>query len=96
MKLESALLDQFEGEWVMVEEKATYLHKGKYEVKIVRMRDDKTLLYYKTNNIDIWRDGATAIRPKWGIYRSFGAGGSIKNQMRDESLLFTDFTIKEE
>ncbi|MBR1958046.1 MAG: hypothetical protein IKA28_03490 [Tidjanibacter sp.] len=96
VKLESALLDQFEGEWVMVEEKATYLHKGKYEVKIVRMRDDKTLLYYKTNNIDIWRDGATAIRPKWGIYRSFGAGGSIKNQMRDESLLFTDFTIKEE
>ncbi len=96
VRLESALLDQFEGEWVMVEEKATYLHKGKYEVKIVRMRDDKTLLYYKTNNIDIWRDGATAIRPKWGIYRSFGAGGSIKNQMRDESLLFTDFTIKEE
>ncbi|MBQ2797316.1 MAG: hypothetical protein IJD12_02160 [Tidjanibacter sp.] len=96
VKLESALLDQFEGEWVMVEEKATYLHKGKYEVKIVRMRDDKTLLYYKTNNIDIWRDGATAIRPKWGIYRSFGAGGSIKDQMRDESLLFTDFTIKEE
>ena len=96
VKLESAPLDQFEGEWVMVEEKATYLHKGKYEVKIVRMRDDKTLLYYKTNNIDIWRDGATAIRPKWGIYRSFGAGGSIKDQMRDESLLFTDFTIKEE
>ncbi len=96
VKLESALLDQFEGEWVMVEEKATYLHEGKYEVKIVRMRDDKTLLYYKTNNIDIWRDGATAIRPKWGIYRSFGAGGSIKDQMRDESLLFTDFTIKEE
>lgn len=96
VRLESALLDQFEGEWVMVEEKATYLHKGKYEVKIVRMRDDKTLLYYKTNNIDIWRDGATAIRPKWGIYRSFGEGGSIKNQMRDESLLFTDFTIKEE
>lgn len=96
VRLESALLDGFEGEWVMVTEKATYLHNGKYEVKIVRMRDDKTLLYYKTNNIDIWRDGATAIRPKWGIYRSFGAGGSLKSQMRDESLLFTDFTIKEE
>ena len=62
----------------------------------MRLRDDKVLLYYKTNNLDLWRIGATAIRPKWGIYRSFGTGGSLKSQMRDESLLFTDFTIKEE
>lgn len=94
--LKSAPLNDFEGEWVMVTEKATYLHKGQYEIKIVRLRDDKVLLYYKTNNLDLWRIGATAIRPKWSIYRSFGTGGSLKSQMRDESLLFTDFTIKEE
>ena len=94
--LKSAPLSDFEGEWVMVTEKATYLHKGQYEIKIVRLKDDKVLLYYKTNDLDLWRIDATAIRPKWGIYRSFGAGGSLKSQMRDESLLFTDFTIKEE
>lgn len=94
--LKSTSLDDFEGEWVMVREKATYLHKGQYEIEIVRLKDDKVLLYYKTNNLDLWRIGATAIRPKWGIYRSFGTDGSLKSQMRDESLLFTDFTIKEE
>ncbi len=89
-------LDDLTGEWVMVREKATCLHQGRYSVEIVRLRDDKVLLSYSNDNIDLWREGATAIRPKWGIYRSFGAGGSLKSRMRDETLLFADFTIKEE
>ena len=63
----------------------------------MRLRDDKVLLSYQTDNIDIWRDGADAIRPKWGIYRYVGENGSMRTDgsLRDESLLFTDFTIEE-
>jgi len=89
-------LSDFEGEWVMVTERATFLHAGSYSVRIVRLRDDKVLLDYSAPTVDIWRDGATAIRPKYGIYRYFGDGGSMKSQMRDETLYFADFTLKEE
>ena len=97
VKLQTALLSDFEGEWVMATETATYSHSGAYEIEIVRLRDDKVLLSYQTDNIDIWRDGADAIRPKWGIYRYVGENGSMRTDgsLRDESLLFTDFTIEE-
>ena len=44
--------------------------------------------------IDMWRTGTTGMRPKWGIYRSFGEGRSLESQLRDETLHFADFRIE--
>jgi len=40
-------------------------------------------------DLEMWRDGATFMRPKWGIYRS------LNNQinLRDETVLFDSFCI---
>ncbi|HEY0612722.1 MAG TPA: DNRLRE domain-containing protein, partial [Chitinophaga sp.] len=53
--------------------------------------DGATLLSYSNNNINMWRDGTTFCRPKWGIYRSLN---SI-SELRDEQVRFADFCIAE-
>lgn len=94
--LKEVSLDDFIGQWVQVTEKALFSHEGSYSLTITRISDGKELIKIENMTLDLWRPGATAIRPKYGIYRSFGAGGSLKPQMRDETLLFADFTLKEE
>lgn len=89
-------LSDFIDQWVEVCESATFDHNGKYEVTITRIGDKKELLHFVSDNIDLWRDGATAMRPKYGIYRSFGIEGSLKDEMQDEILRFADFSLKEE
>jgi hypothetical protein len=49
------------------------------------------LINYSSNNIRTWRDNADGIRPKWGIYRSLLS----QEQLRDEEVLFADFSIQE-
>jgi hypothetical protein len=41
--------------------------------------------------MDMWQDGSSFTRPKWGVYRS------IKNlsYLRDEQVRFADFSIQE-
>lgn len=84
-------LADFMGEWVEVSEQATFSYAGKYQVSIKRMSDDKVLLDLKVDNIDLWRDGTTLCRPKWGIYRSLLS----PEYLRDESVRFNDFNITE-
>ncbi|HVI48648.1 MAG TPA: T9SS type A sorting domain-containing protein [Chitinophaga sp.] len=85
----SASLSDFKGNWVEVVEKITYTTTGKYQVTIKKVSDGTTLLTYTNNNIDMWRDGTTFCRPKWGIYRKLVAG------LRDEQVRFADFCIAE-
>lgn len=84
-------LSDFKGQWVEVTEKITYSYTGKYEIVIKRLSDDKVLLTKKVAEIDMWRDGSTVCRPKWGIYRSLLDPGYL----RDEVVRFDDFRIIE-
>jgi len=87
-------LADFLGEWVSVVETVKFAKDGTYQLQIVRMRDGKKLLAIDKQGIDMWREGITGMRPKWGIYRSFGEGRSLESQLRDETLHFADFLIE--
>ncbi|MCW3464054.1 heparin lyase I family protein [Chitinophaga nivalis] len=84
-----APLSAFKGTWVEVTEKIKYTTTGTYQITVKKVSDGTTLLTYTNNNIDMWRDGTTFCRPKWGIYRKLVSG------MRDEQVRFADFCIAE-
>lgn len=93
-------LEEFEDEWVQVQEEVHYTHNGFFRIKITRISDNKVLMDYSIDNIDMWRKGATNIRNKFGIYRSYGKTLSDPNDrpsngIKDESLLLGDFYIYE-
>jgi hypothetical protein len=90
-KVKTIDLAPFKGTWVEVVEKLTYKTAGSYEITIKRISDGAVLLTYSNNNIDLWRDGATFCRPKWGIYRSL----NNVSYLRDEEVRFADFCIAE-
>lgn len=87
----SASLSSFKGNWVEVTETITYAENGKYAITIKKSSDNSTLINYSSNNIRTWREDADGIRPKWGIYRSLLS----QDQLRDEEVLFADFSIQE-
>jgi len=84
-------LQPFKGVWVEVIEKLVYRTNGNYEISIKKVSDGAELLSYSHNNIDLWRDGTTFCRPKWGIYRSLNNMAAL----RDEEVRFADFCIAE-
>lgn len=86
-------LTDFLGEWVLVEESMLCDESGSYSVTLTRVRDSRVLVSLSNVPLVMWRDGAFAMRPKWGIYRSFGVGHSLASQLRDETLLFSDFSV---
>ncbi|SHN00355.1 T9SS type A sorting domain-containing protein [Chitinophaga sp. CF418] len=90
-EVHSVNLSSFKGVWVDVVEKVKYSTSGTYEIVIKRVSDGVTLLSYSNSNINMWRDGTTFCRPKWGIYRSLN---SI-SELRDEQVRFADFCIAE-
>lgn len=92
--LASADLNDFLGNWVEVEEKACFGEDGSYELIITRIKDGKVLIKYEPEKMDMWRTDCMGIRPKWGIYRYLGEDRSWQDQLRDEKILFADFSIK--
>lgn len=82
-------LAPFKGTWVRAEEHIIYQTAGSYSLTIHRLSDDSVLLQYSNTNIDMWRNGTTFVRPKWGIYRSLNTPSAL----RDEIVLFNDFYI---
>lgn len=89
--LASIPLADFKGQWVEVTETSTFSFTGKYQINITRISDGKVLLSKQVTGIDMWRDGTTLSRPKWGIYRSLLS----PSYLRDEIVHFNDFTITE-
>lgn len=81
------------GEWVSVTERMTCSVSGSYSVTITRARDSRELVKISNASLCLWRTGAAGMRPKWGIYRSFGTGHSLASQLRDETLGFADFYV---
>jgi hypothetical protein len=76
---------------VEVTEKLTYKTAGAYSITMNRISDGTVLLEYSNNNMDLWREGASFCRPKWGIYRSL----NNISYLRDEEVRFADFCIAE-
>ncbi len=92
--LEEVSQNDFLGQWVEAEERVKFGAHGTYDIIIKRMSDGKELLVYNSNDIDMWSTGTSGMRPKWGIYRSVGENGEWRNILRDEILLFADFSIE--
>lgn len=90
-KFKTVDLSPFKGTWVEVTEKLIYKTDGHYEITIKRINDGTVLLTYSTDHIDLWREGTTFCRPKWGIYRSL----NNPSYLRDEEVKFADFCIAE-
>lgn len=84
-------LAPFLGEWVVVTEEIEYSNPGAYTIELQKLSDNSTLFTYSDQSTANWRVGATFIRPKWGIYRSL----VYAEDLRDEELLFADFSIEE-
>lgn len=102
MIIDNLPLSDFEDEWIQVTSEIYYTHNGSYYIKMVRISDGKVLVKKKLTDIDMWRKGATNIRNKFGIYRSYGGkleedfnGKFPTSGIKDESLYLADFKIYE-
>jgi len=84
-------LTPFKGTWVEVTETITYGLEGTYAIEIKKVSDGTTMFNYSNNAIVNWRVGADFVRPKWGIYRGLKSSADL----RDETLLFANFSIEE-
>lgn len=84
-------LSPFLGHWVEATERITFGENGTYSIEIKRISDNTTLLSYNNDELRMWKTDANFLRPKWGIYRSLNNW----EDLRDEILLFNDFSIQE-
>lgn len=84
-------LEPFKGEWIEAIEKVVYNDPGEYSLVLKRVSDDAVLFEYESNSLDLWREGSTFIRPKYGIYRSINS----LSYLRDETVLFADISLTE-
>ena len=93
-------LSDFEGQWIEVTTEMHYKHDGAFKIKMKRMSDGKILIDKKFKGIDLWRTGATNIRNKFGLYRSYGrkmrhGNDRPDNGIKDESIDLADFRVYE-
>ena len=93
-------LSDFEDQWIQVQTEMNYTHNGVFKIKMIRISDGRVLVEKTFNDIDLWRKGATNIRNKFGIYRSFGRKMENENDrptngIKDETFLLADFKIYE-
>ena len=84
-------LSPFIDEWLYAHEKIHYSAQGSYELEIKSLADSTILFSYSNDSIVNWRPNADFVRPKWGIYRSL----NNSQDLRDEEVLFNDFTVHE-
>ena len=99
--VDSIPLSEFEDEWVQVSEEMHCIHDGYFSITITRIRDNKVLISYENNNIDMWRKGSSFLRSKFGIYRSLSGGNLSRNPvgqsplLKNESMWMYDLKIYE-
>ncbi|MFL5745639.1 MAG: DNRLRE domain-containing protein [Niastella sp.] len=89
--VKEADLAPFKGNWVeaYVKYKSGDGSAGTFEITLTRVSDGAVLLSYSNNSLDMWREGASYNRPKWGVYRG------KDDVLRDEQVRFNDFCISE-
>ena len=91
IKYQTVNMSLFEGTWVEATETIKVGLKGTYAITIKKVTDETVLMNYSNSNIQTIRADNSFIRPKWGMYRSLK---DIAN-MKDETMRFSDFSIKE-
>ncbi|TXK79144.1 heparin lyase I family protein [Paenibacillus sp. N3.4] len=67
--LAKTAFSNIDGQWV--EATVTVKHSDNGSVNMTLKKLNGTTLMSYSGNKDMWRDGATINRPKWGIYRKF-------------------------
>ncbi len=87
--LSTSPLSNYKGVWVEAYERMTHDFSGTYSLQIRRLDNNQLLWNYSNNDIDMWRDGTTFSRPKWGVYRSLNSA----SQLRDEQVRFDRFCL---
>ncbi|MBO9201702.1 MULTISPECIES: CBM96 family carbohydrate-binding protein [Niastella] len=89
--VKEADLAPFKGNWVeaYVKYKSSDGSAGTFEITLTRVSDGAVLLSYSNSSLDMWREGASYNRPKWGVYRG------KDDVLRDEQVRFNDFCISE-
>lgn len=88
--IETADLSLIKGKWVKVYCEATFIDdKGSFNFNMQLLDGTEVIAY--SGELDMWREGADFVRPKWGIYR----GLKNASALRDETVLFADFKITE-
>ncbi len=85
----STELTPLKGIWVEAYETLTYSFNGTYSIELRDLGTGTLLLSYSSSNIDLWRNGTTFVRPKWGIYRSLLS----QSYLRDETVRFDRFCL---
>ena len=65
---------------------------GANSIELKNALTEEVLLSYSNDSIINWRPEATFSRPKWGVYRSL----IYPDDIRDEAVLFSDFSILEQ
>ncbi|WP_421876658.1 T9SS type A sorting domain-containing protein [Marinoscillum sp.] len=89
--LKDADLSLIKGQWAKAFCKAEFAEDtGKLDFRL-ELLDGTEVLTYTSESIDMWRVGASFVRPKWGIYRSLNDIASL----RDEEVFFADFQVTE-
>lgn len=86
-----AELSSIRGQWVKAFCEVIYAEDtGKMDFNL-QLLDGTEIISFTDEQIDLWRTGASFVRPKWGIYRSLNDEASL----RDEQVLFADFKVTE-
>lgn len=93
-------MSDFEDQWIQVKTEMHYTHNGVFKITMTRISDGKVLVDKGFTDVDLWRRGATNIRNKFGIYRSFGRKMESEedrptNGIKDETFLLGDFKVYE-
>jgi hypothetical protein len=82
-------LSPLKGTWVEAYERITHRFDGTYAIVLRLVSDGTLLLAYSQDHMDLWRNGTTFSRPKWGLYRSLKS----PQYLRDEQVRFARFCL---
>ena len=71
---------QLRGEWIEASSRMTAGSHGQYALTLIRLRDKAVLLNYSNPDLDLWRNGTTFLRPKWGLSRSIASAAALRDE----------------
>ncbi|MCB8999312.1 MAG: T9SS type A sorting domain-containing protein [Bacteroidales bacterium] len=79
------------GRWLQAECLVQFSDNGFFKLKVRALDDGTEFLSYEKKGIDMFRDGNSFVRPKWGIYRSIATKEYILNE--EDVVYFANFEI---
>lgn len=89
--LKTANLDLLRGKWIEAKEVIKFGDNGSYSIILTDYKSKAEVFSYSSSSIDMWQDGASFARPKWGIYRSL----NNDQDLQDEIVKYASISIEE-